>query len=127
MLKADIEYMAFYNRELPDNAAASEKLYYHAIKDIYGELKAKQRTEENAKALKEDISACYDLLTSLAKSNTKIIIELAKLTAPRKDLTKKDKSELLEIIARMDGLLSGILPNAKAALPEFLKIEGDKP
>ena len=59
----------------------------------------------------------------LARSNHQIILELAKATAPRNELIKKDKADLLDIIARIEGVVTGLMKEFNGKVPEFLKME----
>lgn len=126
MLRADIDLIAWTDRAMPKNASIADMLYYHAINDIYNRAKADEVGMDNAKRLKADIAGYLDMLNSLAHSNSKIIIELSKLTAPRRELPKKSKAELLEIINRIEAIVTGLMKEYDGKLPEFMKIKEDK-
>ena len=59
----------------------------------------------------------------IAHSNSEIIKELAKATAPRKDLVKKDKAELLDVISRIEGVVTGMMKSYGDSIPKILKFD----
>lgn len=75
---------------------------------------------------KADALTYYETIKALARSNTKIIVELSKATVPRVDLVKKDKAELVEIITRIEGVVYGLMQEFDGKIPEFLKLEDRK-
>lgn len=123
MTRADIDLCAFYGREMPANSGPSEIIYYYAIRSIYDNVKQERLTKEKAKQLKDSLALWLDTIISLAHSNSKLIVELGKLTAPRAELVKRDKAELLEIINRIEALVTGLISEYGDKLPGFIKME----
>lgn len=104
-----------------------EKMIVYCIaRAMYADYDAEKLTQIQAQNIKLTALTYFDMLQSLAHSNSKIIIELSKLTAPRKELPKKSKAELLEIVNRIEAIVAGLMTEYDGKLPEFMKIKEDK-
>ena len=87
---------------------------------LYAEGKA---TKEEAQRMKLTGLTYLETLKSLARSSSEIIRELARATAPRKLLGEKDKAELLEVIIRIEGVVTGLMKKFKNDIPKILRTE----
>lgn len=101
--------------EMPDKI-----IRYCIARALYADFEEEITEQRDAQAMKLNALDYLAFLQSLARSNTKIIKELSILTAPRKDLTKKSKAQLLEIISRIEALVTGIIKEHGDRLPEFI-------
>lgn len=126
MQRDDIDLIARKRKPLPKNASSADMLYYYAVRGLYKEYDDQLIEAKDAGKHKREIIAAADTLQGLAHSNSKIIIELSKLTAPRRELPKKSKAELLEIINRIEALVTGLISEYGDKLPEFIKIKEEE-
>lgn len=126
MFKPDIDLLARTRRPLPKNASSADMLYYYAVRGLYKDYDDQLIEADDAGKHKREITAAVDTLQGLAHSNSKIIIELSKLTAPRRELPKKSKAELLEIINRIEAIVAGLMTEYDGKLPEFMKIKEEE-
>ena len=126
MQKTDLDLIAHKGRPLPKNASPADMLYYYAVRGLYKDYDEEKIGKEQAGENKREITVAVDTLQSLAHSNSKIIIELSKLTAPRRELSKKSKAELLEIINRIEAIVAGLMKEYDGKLPEFMKIKEEE-
>lgn len=123
MLRADIDYICVYKQKMPKSASTKDMIYYYCVDRLYSDYDKRTIDKEEARAIKSNITSYLDTLESLARSNSKIITELSKLTAPRKELANKDQAQLLEVIARIEAIVTGLMKEHDGKLPEFLKLE----
>ena len=123
MRKSDIEQRAWEKELLPKGATAESILTYciaFTAYHLYAEGKA---TKEEAQGMKITGLTYLETLKSLARSSSEIIRELTRATAPRKLLGEKDKAELLEVIIRIEGVVTGLTKKYKDAIPKILRME----
>lgn len=123
MLISDIETIAAYERDMPLSATAKDWIFYCCFAKLYSDYKANRITKAQAAEKKRDIINYLSTIEALALSNSKIIHELAVATAPRKDLVKKDKADLLDIISRIEGVATDVMKSFDSEIPIFLKIK----
>ena len=122
MLREDIEHIAFYKMDMPLGAGVKDLIYYHCIESLYRMHEGRKIKKSEASKKKQKIADYLDTLEGIAHSNAKIIVELSKLTAPRADMVKKDKAELLEVVNRIEGLVTGLIKEYDQAIPKFLSL-----
>lgn len=113
--------LAWKGGALPTKATEENFILYCIARTIYDEYKAGNIDKVTASKLKENAVIWLDSIHGLAHSNSKLIVELGKLTAPRAELVKRDKSELLEIINRIEALVMGLMKEFNGKMPEFIK------
>lgn len=118
-----VELMAWNKEPLPKKSTPENIIIYSTARVLYELYNAGELTKEEAQTMKITAITHYETLKGLARSNSKIIKELAKATAPRAELTKKSKAELLDVIARIEGVVTGVINEYGGKLPEFLKME----
>ena len=126
MNTSNIEQMAWEKEPLPKGATAENILTYciaFTAYHLYAEGKA---TKDEAQGMKLTGLTYLETLKSLARSSSEIIRELARATAPRKLLGEKDKAELLEVIARIEAVVTGLMKKYKDAIPKILRTEDKK-
>lgn len=124
LTKSDIEQIAAYeSRTMPKGAKVDDWIYYYCISALFHDFKTQKITKQEAIQRKSDIIAYLDIISELARSNSKIITELAKATAPRAELTRKSKAQLLDVISRIEGVVTGLMNEYGGKVPEFLKME----
>lgn len=121
-----IEAEAWKKRGLSPKDPPEKMIVYCIARAMYADYEAEKLTQIQAQNIKLTALTYFDMLQSLAHSNSKIIIELSKLTAPRKELPKKSKAELLEIVNRIEAIVAGLMSEYDGKLPEFMKIKEDK-
>ncbi|MBR6102661.1 MAG: hypothetical protein IKP95_09545 [Ruminococcus sp.] len=126
MTRDDIETLAWQGDVLPAGSSDDETLYFYIVCKVYDDLRKEALGRSEARSLKTKIRMLFERverLEPIAKSNTKLVIELNKLTAPRADLVKMDKEQLLNVIHKMEGLVCGLIKSIEDEVPEFLKQE----
>ena len=126
MTRDDIETLAWQGNVLPAGSSDDDTLYFYIVCKVYDDLRREVLGRSEARSLKTKIRQLFErveLLEPIAKSNTKLVIELNKLTAPRADLVKMDKEQLLNVIHKMEGLVCGLIKSIEDEVPEFLKQE----
>lgn len=121
MTKQDIDFLAFYDRPMPDGAGEKDMLYYYAVRALYVEYHAKRLSQSKAGELKARYASYLDRTEGLAFSSSKLIAELDRSTEPRANLGKKTKAELIEIITRFEALLMNLSKQYEDDIPEMLK------
>lgn len=119
----EIELMAWNREPLPKKATAETIIVYCIARTLYEQYSAGQLTKEEAQSYKLTALTYYETIKELARSNSKIILELAKATAPRSEMTRKSKAELLDVITRIEAVVMGLIKNHNEKVPEFLKME----
>ena len=112
-----------WQKDPPIKASPEQQIIYCIARAIYADFTEGNIEQEEAHKLKENLFMYFDTIEGLAHSNSEIIKELAKATAPRKDLIKKDKAELLEVISRIEGVVTGMMKNYGDSIPKILKFE----
>lgn len=120
---SNIEQMAWEKEPLPKGATAENILTYciaFTAYHLYAEGKA---TKDEAQGMKLTGLTYLETLKSLARSSSEIIRELARATAPRKLLGEKNKAELLEVIIRIEGVVTGLMKKYKDDIPKILRTE----
>lgn len=121
LTRDDIDQIAAYDRSMPEKSSVKEWIYYYCVSALFSDYNKGKITKKEASARKKDIICYLDTVEGLVHSNSKIIRELAKATAPRAELVKKDKAELLEVINRIEGVVTGLMNKYDGKVPEFLK------
>lgn len=119
----EIELMAWNREPLPKKATAEKIIVYCIARTLYEQYSSGQLTKEEAQGYKLTALTYYEAIKELARSNSKIIVELAKATAPRAEMTRKSKAELLDMIARIEAVVMGLIKEHSEKAPEFLKME----
>ena len=110
--------------EKPPKKMSPEGLVLYSIaRAMYADYKANIISKEEAQSRKQMALFYIDALQGLARANSKIIYQLSVSLAPRKDLVKRDKKALLEVINRIEGLASGLMKEYKSRIPEFFRIK----
>ena len=112
-----------WQKDPPIKASPEQQIIYCIARAIYADFSEGNLTQEEAYKLKETLFVYFDTIEGLAHSNSEIIKELAKATAPRKDLIKKDKAELLEVISRIEGVVTGMMKSYGDSIPKILKFD----
>lgn len=120
MDKLEIDEYAWKNQPLPKEAGRIDQIYYHLARSIYGYVKSGTMELQQAKNLKLTLAHYFETVEMLARSSGRLLVELGKLTAPREELTKMDKAQLLEVIGKMEALCYGIISSAKEKVPDVL-------
>ena len=118
-----VELMAWNKEPLPKNSTPENIIIYSTARVLYELYNAGKLTKEEAQTMKMVAITHYETLKELALSNSKIIKELSKATAPRAELTKKSKAELLDVIARIEGIVTGLMKKYDDPIPKILKVE----
>ena len=119
----DIELLAWNKRPLPKNSPPDKVLIYSVARVIYEQFERGELTKEQAQEMKYSTLMYLETIKGLAQSNSKIIRELSKATAPRSSLVRKDKAELLEVISRIEGVVTGLMKRYDDPIPKMLKVE----
>lgn len=122
----DIEILAWNKKPLPKNSPPDKVLIYSVARVIYEQFERGELTKEQAQEMKCSALMYLETIKGLAQSNSKIIRELSKATAPRSSLVRKDKAELLEVISRIEGVVTGLMKEYNGRLPDFLRLEVEK-
>lgn len=117
-----IEQLAWSKSPLPANTSPEKVIVYCVSRMMYEFYEREELTKGEAQELKLSAMMYLETLKELAKGSNKIIKELARNTAPRADLVKRDKSELLEVIARIEGVATGLMKEYKDKIPKFLRM-----
>lgn len=112
-----------WQKDPPIKASPEQQIIYCIARAIYADFSEGNLTQEEAYKLKETLFVYFDTIKGLAHSNSEIIKELAKATAPRKDLVKKDKAELLDVISRIEGIVTGMMKSYGDSIPKILKFD----
>ena len=118
--KTDIDELAWTNQPLPEKTVCLDQIYYHLARSIYGYVKSGTMELQEAKRLKLTLADYFGTVEMLSRSSGRLLVELGKLTAPREELTKMDKAQLLEVIGKMEALCYGIISSAKEKVPDVL-------
>ena len=121
-----IAEMAWNKKPPTDKCSADTIILYCISRALYADFNESRTTRHASQKMKADALTYYETIKALARSNTKIIIELNRSIAPRADLVKKDKAELVEIITRIEGVVYGLMQEFDGKIPEFLKLEDRK-
>lgn len=121
-----IEAEAWKKEGLSPKDPPEKMIVYCIARAMYADYDAEKLTQIQAQNIKLTALTYFDMLQGLAHSNSKIIIELSKLTAPRKELPKKSKAELLEIINRIEGLVYGLMEKHNGRIPDILRGESNE-
>lgn len=121
-----IEAEAWKKSGLSPKDPPEKMIVYCIARAMYAEYEAEKLTQIQAQNIKLTALTYFEMLQGLAHSNSKIIIELSKLTAPRRELPKKSKAELLEIINRIEAIVAGLMSEYDGKLPEFMKIKEEE-
>jgi hypothetical protein len=119
----EIELMAWNREPLPKKATAEKIIVYCIARTLYEQYSAGQLTKEEAQGYKLTALTYYETIKELARSNSKIIVELAKATAPRAEMTRKSNAELLDVIFRIEGVVTGLMKRYDDPIPKILKVE----
>ena len=114
------ELRAWRKQGIKPTSPPDKIITYCIARAMYADYEAEIVEQRDAQAMKLNALDYLTFLQSLARSNTKIIKELSILTAPRKELIHKSKAELLEVIARIEALVTGIIKEHGDKLPEFI-------
>ena len=112
-----------WQKDPPVKTSPEQQIIYCIARAIYADFSEGNLTQEEAYKLKENLFVYFDTIEGLAHSNSEIIRELAKATAPRKELIKKDKAELLDVISRIEGIVTGMMKSYGDSIPKILKFE----
>lgn len=118
-----LEEAAWYKRGLPKGASIAETIIYCICRAAYADLEDKVINDVKAKKIKVETIEGFQKIRELAMTNTKIIRELNILTAPRKDIVKMDKAQLINVITKMEALSAGLISSADQKPPEFMNLE----
>lgn len=118
-----IEAEAWKKSGLSPNDPPEKMIVYCIARAMYADYEEEKLTQIQAQNIKLTALTYFEMLQGLVHSNSKIIIELSKLTAPRRELPKKSKTELLEIVNRIEAIVTGLMSEYDGKLPEFIKIE----
>lgn len=121
-----IEVEAWKKLGLSPKDPPEKMIVYCIARAMYADYEAEKLTQIEAQNIKLSALAYFEMLQGLAHSNSKIIIELSKLTAPRRELPKKSKAELLEIVNRIEAIVAGLMSEYDGKLPEFLIIKEEE-
>lgn len=116
-----LDELAWYSKELPKTAGTLDQIYYHMTRSIYASVKNGTIDLTKAKNLKLSLAHYFEKVVEAATWNGKMICELGKLTAPACDLNAKSREELLDIVLKMQALLSGLMKTAEDELPDIMK------
>lgn len=112
-----------WQKEPPKNANPNKQIIYCIARSIYADFAEGSLEQDEAQRMKDNLIYYFEMLFELAHSNSEIIRELAKATAPRKDLVKKDKAKLLDVISRIEGIVTGLMKKYDDPIPKILKVE----
>jgi hypothetical protein len=121
LTRDDIDQIAAYDRTMTEKSSVKEWLYYYCVSALFSDYNKGKITKKEASARKKDLISYLDTVEGLAHSNSIIIKEIARNTAPRSELVHKDKAELLEVINRIEGVVTGLMNKYDGKVPEFLK------
>lgn len=121
-----IEAEAWKKSGLSPKDPPEKMIVYCIARAMYADYEAEKLTQIQAQNIKLTALTYFEMLQGLAHSNSKIIIKLSKLTAPRRELPKKSKAELLEIINRIEGLVYGLMEKHNGRIPDILRGEADE-
>ena len=119
----DEELRAWRKEGINPTAPPDKQIIYCIARAMYADYEAEIIEQRDAQAIKLNALDYLAFLQSMARTNTKIIKELSKATAPRAELPKKSKEELLEIIVRIEALVTGIIRECSDKLPSYLTFE----
>lgn len=132
MDRKDLDNLAFFGKKIPRDATPMDRLYYNTVYNVFKMLKNKDISREEKTAEKNKTIKALDKLISDAmpdenaiyffNGSITLINELNKLTSPRKELVNKSKEELIDLICKFEGILTGLMEKADEDIPEFLKI-----
>lgn len=121
-MNSEIEKRA-WQKDPPKKASPETMLIYCIARALYADFAEGNLTQEEAHSLKSDLYFYVYTIQGLAHSNSAIIRELAKATAPRAELTRKSKAELLDVISRIEGVVTGLMKRYDDLIPKILKVE----
>lgn len=119
---SEIEKRA-WQKDPSKDASPETMLIYCIARAIYADFSEGNIEQEEAHKLKENLFVYYDMIQGLAHANSEIIRELSKATAPRAELTRKSKAELLDVIVRIEGVVTGLMKRYDDPIPKILKVE----
>lgn len=120
MEREELEKLA-WQKDPPMKSSVEQKLIYCIARALYADFSEGTIDQETARKAKEDLYFYVDMLQGLARSNSQIIRELSVLTAPRAQFLKKDKAELLDVIARIEAVVTGLIKKYDDVMPEFIR------
>lgn len=112
-----------WQKEPPKDASLDKQIIYCIARSVYADFAEGSLEQDEAQRMKDNLIYYFEMLFELAHSNSEIIKELAKATAPRKDLVKKDKAELLDVISRIEGVVTGMMKSYGDSIPKILKFD----
>ena len=119
---SDFEKYAWEGK--PPKGMSPEGLVLYSIaRAMYADYKEDKISKEEAQNRKQTALFYFDAIQGLARANSRIIHQLSISLAPRKDLVKRDKKALLEVISRIEGLASGLMRDFKSKVPEFFRFK----
>lgn len=118
----ELDELAWYNKSLPKNASHLDRIYYLIAAGVYSFVRSGKMELQEAKMLKQWAMHYFEQITELARDNGRIITELNKLTAPSAELSAKQRDELLEIVLKMQALVSGLIKAVQEEVPEMLRV-----
>lgn len=113
-----------WQKDPPIKASPEQQVIYCIARAIYADFSEGNIDQKEAHKLKENLFVYFDTLQGLAHANSEIIRELSKATAPRAELTRKSKAELLDVIVRIEGVVTGLMKKYDDPIPKILKVEG---
>lgn len=116
----ETDKLAWEKKGIKPTAPPDKVIAYCVARAMYADYEAEMLDQRDAQAMKLNALDYLAFLQSMARSNSKIIRELSILTSPRKELTHKTKAELLDIIARIEALVTGIIQEHGDKVPEFM-------
>ena len=116
----ETDKLAWERKGIKPQASPDKIIAYCIARAMYADYDAEIVSQRDAQAMKLKALDYLGFLQSMARTNSKIIRELSILTAPRKELTHKTKAELLDIIARIEALVTGIIKEHGDKVPEFM-------
>lgn len=119
----ETDKLAWEKKGIKPTAPPDKVIAYCVARAMYADYEAEMLDQRDAQAIKLNALDYLTFLQSMARSNSKIIRELSILTSPRKELTHKTKAELLDIIARIEALVTGIIQEHGDKVPEFMTIK----
>lgn len=112
-----------WQKEPPKDASPNEQIIYCIARSVYADFAEGSLEQDEAQRMKDNLIYYFQMLFELAHSNSEIIKELAKATAPRAELTRKSKAELLDVISRIEGVVTGMMKRYGDQIPKILKFE----
>ena len=126
MKKTEIDALAWSGEPIPQTASSEDICLYCISRAVYDLFEKEVIDKEKAQTLKQKALDYIEALQTLARGNSAIIRTIATATAPRADLVKKSKVQLLDYIAKIESVASGLIKTMDEHTPDFMKLEVEK-